>query len=84
MWFAALADYRASPWFLAFLARLLENSPAVVTLLRRNPFADRPPRYVRAVVYRYRFADRAARRQARAWWTRERLGLYCPVLTKAS
>ena len=82
MWFAALADYRASPWFLAFLARLLENSPTVVPLLRRAPFPDRPPRYVRAVVYRYRFTDRATRRRTREWWTRERLGLYCPVLTK--
>jgi len=83
MWFAALADYRVYPWFIAFLGRLLENAPSVVRLLRLNPFPAAPPRYVRAVLYRYRFTDAATRRRTGAWWERELLGLYCPVLTKA-
>ena len=82
MWFAALADYRAYPWFMAFLARLLENSPPVVRLLRTNPFPTSPPRYLRALTYRYRFTDPATRRQTGAWWQRELLGLYCPVLVR--
>jgi len=53
----------------------------VLRLLRSNPFAEAPPRYIRAVVYRYHFTDPAARRATGAWWRRERLGLYAPVLT---
>ena len=33
MWFAALGDYRSSPWFTNFMVRLLQGSPAVVGLL---------------------------------------------------
>ena len=56
MWFAAL---RPAPptWFKAFLARLLEGSPDVLKLLGANPFPDRPPRYVRALLYEYRMTD---------------------------
>jgi hypothetical protein len=82
MWFAALGDYRNYRWFTAFLARLLENAPAVVALLRENPFGASPPRFVRGVIYRYRFATRAERRATGAWWRREPLGLYGSALTR--
>jgi len=36
---------------------------------------------LRATVYDYHFTDRATRRASGAWWRRERVGLYCPVLT---
>jgi len=81
MWFAALGDYRQNPWFVKFLVRLLQGSPEVVALLERNPFPDRPPRLVRAVLYEYRFTDRASRAKTGAWWRRERKGLYCPELS---
>src|SRR5438128_810095 len=38
MWFAALGRYDYTPWFQAFLARLLEGSPPVLTLMAKNPF----------------------------------------------
>ena len=79
MWFAALSSYRSTPWFPAFLARLLQGSPEVLALLERNPFPGAPPRYVRASVYDYRFTDAATRRATGAWWTREPLGPYSPV-----
>jgi len=82
MWFAALGSYEENPWFVSFLARLLQGSTDVLRLLEKNPFPDRPPRYVRAVVYDYRFTDSATRRQAGAWWRREQKGLYCPVLSR--
>ncbi len=81
MWFAALSDFRREPWFLAFCERLLEGSPPVLSLLAADPFEGRPPRYVRALVYDYRFTDAATRRATGAWWRRELRGLYCPVLT---
>ena len=81
MWFAALGRYQSTPWFQQFLKRLLENSPDVLALLRGNPFPDKPPRFIRAVVYDYRFTDFAGKRVTRAWWRRESRGLYSPVLS---
>ncbi|MGH3054994.1 MAG: lipase maturation factor family protein, partial [Gaiellaceae bacterium] len=80
MWFAALDDFRREPWFLAFCKRLLEGAPAARSLLAHDPFPGEPPRYVRAVVYDYRFTTAAERAESRAWWSRRLLGLYCPVL----
>ncbi|MDY7232343.1 lipase maturation factor family protein [Hyalangium rubrum] len=76
MWFAALGS--PPSWFLSLLVRLLEGSPEVLALLERNPFPERPPRYVRAVLYDYRMTDPATRRSTGAWWKREQLGLYVP------
>jgi hypothetical protein len=81
MWFAALGRYDENVWFQNFCARLLEGSPSVLGLLARDPFNGTPPRFVRAVLYRYRFASMAAHRAEGVWWTRERLGEYSPVLS---
>jgi hypothetical protein len=81
MWFAALGTYRNSPWFVSFCERLLEGSPPVLALLRRNPFPHAPPRYVRALLYRYRFTTLAEHHATGAWWTRTLLGDYCPILS---
>ena len=78
MWFAALSSYRTQPWFQNFLARLLQGSPDVLALMERNPFPDAPPRYIRSVVYDYRFTDIATRRATGAWWRRDPRGLYSP------
>ena len=80
MWFAALGDYRNEPWFLAFCEQLLRGPPPVWALLAEDRPA-RPPRYLRALVYDYRFTDAATRRATGAWWRRTLHGLYCPVLT---
>jgi lipase maturation factor 1 len=81
IWFAALEDVQSNPWFVNFLARLLEGSRPVVGLLRTNPFPDSPPRYVRAKLYEYRFTTLEEKQKTGAWWTREEKGMYCPVVT---
>ena len=81
MWFAAQGDYRGERWFEPFLRRLLEGSPDVLDLIARAPLEGRPPRFVRAVLYRYRFTGAAARRAEGTWWQRERIGVYAPVLS---
>ena len=48
MWFAALDRCEANPWFLRFLLRLQEGSPAVTRLLADNPFSGAPPAWIRA------------------------------------
>jgi hypothetical protein len=84
MWFAALGAYEENPWLIRFLQKLQQESPEVVRLLAANPFPHGPPRFVRALVYDYRFTSRAERAQTRAWWKREPRGLYCPMLTSTS
>jgi hypothetical protein len=49
-------------------------------LLSRNPFPDRPPTFVRARLYLYRFATRYERRHTGSWWVRELVGDYLPAL----
>jgi len=78
MWFAALGTSRQNPWFMNFCARLLEGSPEVLALLDKNPFPDKPPRFIRAALYDYRFMNFAERRATGAWWKREERGLYLP------
>ncbi len=80
MWFAALGYYHNHPWVRSFLIRLLEGSPHVLSLLKNNPFPDKPPRYVRCVLYDYRFTDRKERRATKAHWKAERRGVYCPIV----
>jgi hypothetical protein len=76
MWFAAISPQYAQPWLRPFLIRLLQNDPPTLRLLRRNPFPDAPPRYVRAQLYRYRFTTFSELRRDRAWWHRTSEGLY--------
>jgi len=81
MWFAALGTCEDNPWFLQFLARLLEASPPVLALMARNPFPDRPPRFVRSQLYEYTPTDLETRRREGVWWRREARGDYCPVVS---
>jgi hypothetical protein len=81
MWFAALSDYRRNPWIVNFCVRLLQGSPEVLSLLERNPFPNAPPRYIRAVVYDYRFTDFETRRKTGSWWQRELKGDYLPTIS---
>ncbi len=80
MWFAAMSDYDRHPWFVRFMAKLLEGDKAILNLLKTNPFPDHPPRYVRALRYRYRFTNPAERKQTGNWWKREPAGSYFPVV----
>jgi hypothetical protein len=82
MWFAALSDWRSQTWFTRFLERLLEGSAPVRNLLAADPFPGRPPRFIRAVVWDYHFTSAAEWSKTGAWWSRNRLGLYCPILER--
>jgi predicted DCC family thiol-disulfide oxidoreductase YuxK len=79
MWFAALETSSSNPWLSAFLQRLLENSPEVTALLGRNPFPHQPPRYVRALLYDYRYSSREEKDATTAWWVRQPEGIYYPA-----
>lgn len=83
MWFAALGNYQGNPWLLNLQARLLQAEPSVRNLLEVDPFGDQPPRYIRALLYDYRFTTPEERRQSGGdWWSRNLLGAYNPVLER--
>ena len=79
MWFAALSRRYAAGWLPALVGKLLTGEPAVLRLLRHNPFPDSPPAYVRARFYRYRYTTWAERRETGAWWHRTLVGDYLPA-----
>ena len=76
MWFAALSPGYAESWFVRFVEKLLRNDRGTLSLLRRNPFPDAPPTWIRARFYRYRFASWRERRQTGAWWARSLVDEY--------
>jgi hypothetical protein len=76
MWFLPLSAAYGEGWFVTFLARLLEGDAPTLRLLRRNPFPDRPPTYVRARLFLYEFTTWSERRATGAWWRRGVVGEY--------
>jgi predicted DCC family thiol-disulfide oxidoreductase YuxK len=77
MWFAALQDPRRLLWFSRFIQRLRQNEPATTALLEKNPFPDKPPVYVRALLYHYNYADSNEKAEG-VWWKRKLLRPYFP------
>jgi predicted DCC family thiol-disulfide oxidoreductase YuxK len=84
MWFAALGQASENPWFPRFLQRLLENSPEVTALLGSNPFRRKPPLYVRALLYDYRYSTPEEKKATGAWWVRQPEGIYYPAVALKS
>ena len=56
----------------------------MLRLLRRNPFPDRPPRYVRARLFHYRFTSWRELRETGAWWTRTPAGEFAGPIRSAA
>src|SRR5262249_1605758 len=69
------------PWFVHFLAKLLQGDREILTLLAHNPFSEQPPHYVRALFYLYRFTSPAEKSATGAWWHRELVGIYFPPVS---
>ena len=76
LWFAALSPGQSLGWLQALARHLRSGTPEVVGLLGRNPFATGPPRYVRAVLYDYRFSTAEERRRTGSWWVRSPQGTF--------
>ena len=82
LWFASLGSWRESRFVVWTEERLLKNEADVLALFVRNPFADSPPRQVRAVIYQYWFTDIKTKRETGNWWRRDLLGVYAPILER--
>jgi hypothetical protein len=84
MWFAALRAerlfgdpelaelwlQREDVWLGRLLVALLRGDPQPEALLGPLPFEGTPPRYVRLVLWEYRFSD-----GGESWWERQRVGV---------
>ena len=77
IWFAAMSTPSEYPWTLHLVWRLLHNDAGTLSLLANNPFPDAPPKYIRARLYRYRFAPLGQK----GWWTREPGAQWLPALS---
>lgn len=75
MWFLPLGAGREA-WFTRLVEKLLEGDPQLLRLLRVNPFPERPPRWIRARLFLYRYTTRRERAATGAWWVREPVGNY--------
>ena len=72
---AAMARPEADSWFAGFMSKLQQGSPQVLALLGNNDFAEKPPLYIRALLYRYFYTTPAQRAATGQIWRREYLGL---------
>lgn len=78
MWFAAMSTYEEEPWIGALVDKLLRGDRSVEPLFAHDPFADAPPRFVRAELYRYELTPYGTA----AWWKRTRVGEYMRPMAK--
>jgi len=76
LWFAALGSPGDNPWVLSLCGQLLRGTPEVLALFARNPFPDKPPRYVRVVRYDYTFSTAPERARTGRWWERTPTDFY--------
>ena len=79
MWFAALKPAEKDSWFDSFVVKLLESSPQVLSLLDNNPFPNKPPVYIRALLYRYSYVPWQIHEKTGQIWQRQFLGIYWPI-----
>jgi hypothetical protein len=78
MWFAAMSVPEEYPWTYYLIWKLLHNDKHTIGLFRQNPFPDKPPRYIRAVLYQYQFAEPGNKKGL--WWTRRKISDWIPPM----
>jgi hypothetical protein len=79
IWFAAMDVPGSKEWMVSLVWHLLNNDPATLGLIASNPYPDKPPRFIRVLRYRYKFAPPG--NPDGAWWTRERREVWLPPLS---
>ncbi len=57
IWFASMSSPEEYPWTLNLISKLLHNDIGAINLFAGNPFPTKPPRFIRAELYRYSFAQ---------------------------
>jgi lipase maturation factor 1 len=80
-WFAALSDYSKTPWIQHFFHKILQGKKPVLALLSNDASTDSSPKYLRAIIYEYRFSQPSFPGTNSTWWERKNRLSYSPVLT---
>jgi Lipase maturation factor len=79
MWFAAMDTPEDYAWTFNLIWKLLHNDPNAVNLFASSPFAGTSPKYIRAVLYKYSFANPGNAQGL--WWNRERIETWIPPMS---
>lgn len=74
IWFAAMSNPTEYSWTYNLVWKLLHDDPGALSLFAGNPFPGKPPKFIRAVLYRYKFTRKDDAKGT--WWTRERINLW--------
>ena len=71
-----MSQVPSSRWFVNLVASMMRGDRETLGLFARNPFPDRPPRFVRALYYQYQFTTPEEHRRTGNWWTRRLVGTF--------
>jgi hypothetical protein len=82
LWFASLGSWQDYSIVPRTEACLLSNDKDVLSLFKANPFPNKPPQKVRAVLWQYWFTTMSERRSTGLWWHRQFIQLYAPTLER--
>lgn len=81
MWFHAFnPPGRYEEWFIRFIEKILQGDKQTLSLIRYNPFPDKPPKFIRARYYLYEFTDLKELKNG-AWWKRKFVSEYLPPVS---
>ncbi|MBV8759623.1 MAG: lipase maturation factor family protein [Deltaproteobacteria bacterium] len=78
IWFSAMYDQPEDPWIIHFVWKLLDGDTTIRQLLGVDPFAGKPPKWVRIRRFVYHLAPVGAP----TWWTRDSEELWLPPVSK--
>jgi len=81
-WFLPFQGFQKNTWFQNFMIRILQGSKTVLGLVRKNPFPDHPPKYLRAVAKKYEFTNRDEKNKTGNWWKVTDERPYSPILER--
>jgi hypothetical protein len=74
-----MSSAERQPWLIHLVYQLLRGDRGPKSLLAVDPFPERPPRYIRAELYRYEFTRPGD--GGPDWWRRELAGTYLPPMS---
>jgi hypothetical protein len=82
LWFASLGSWQEYSIVPRTEVQLLSNDLDVLNLFAGNPFPDKPPHEIRAVIWQYWFTTMSEKRTQGLWWRRQYIGLYAPTIER--
>ncbi|EJW83266.1 hypothetical protein WUBG_05822 [Wuchereria bancrofti] len=83
MWFAALGTYHNNAFFLSLTYHLLRNNSEVTYLMKKYPFEEKLPKFIRADLYLYHYTTiNLKNKWPKDYWRRDFQQEYMPSVTR--